>query len=93
MNRTQQLSSRISEIAANHSTEIKSLSKRGPQGGSNAKAIEGWSALGNHAISRAARLAGVPCMSYWSGSSPTPSTAIPSCIAKESLAAYREIFK
>lgn len=90
--RTERLAQELALIAERHENEISALSYRGPRGGRNAKHIPGWRCMGNHAITRAAGLAGVPQMSYWSGSAPTPSTAIPACMADEALEAYKLIF-
>lgn len=92
MNKTQLLSKELEKIYAAHANEIKKLSYTGPRGGHNAANIPGWSVLGIHAVTRAAKLANLPTLSAWSGSNPTPSTAIPACIRWEARNAYIRIF-
>ena len=91
--RTQKLAKEIDKIYKANKTKIDALPNRGPQGGINAANIPGWSNYGNGAITRAANIASIPTMRYWSGSAPTPSTALPSCVYDEITAAYNRIFK
>ena len=91
--RTEKLTEFVAELVAQHKSEIARLPRRGVRGGKNAARIPGWVALGNHAITRAARHAGCPMLpSYASGWGCTPSQAIPECIAYDALFAYHEIF-
>lgn len=92
MNRTMQLAEKIKKIEANHSEEIKALNRRGVKGGTNALYIDGWIHSPSGTITRAAHIAKLPTMPYWSGSAPTPSTAIPRCVYADVCAAYAEIF-
>ena len=73
--------------------EIDSLDKRGRRGGNNARHIRGWTCLGNGTITRAANLSGLPVLPYWTGKAPTPSHAVPECVADALLAAYTRIFQ
>jgi len=91
-NRTAELAERIQLIAENHAVEIAALPRRGPNGGSNAAYIPGWASSPNGTVSKAAKLAQVPTMPQWSGHLPTPSTAIPGCIAQECRLAYESVF-
>ena len=91
-NKTAELGGRIKLIAENHAVEIALLPRKGPSGGSNAANIPGWVLSPNGTVSKAAKLANVPTLSHWSGSLPTPSTAIPGCIALECRLAYESIF-
>jgi hypothetical protein len=91
--RTEKLTQKINEIVKGNKTELSKLNFNGPKGGHNARNINGWESPGIAAISRAANLSGnCPTMNWWSGSCPTPSLAIPSCISFEIKAAWREIF-
>ena len=90
--RTAQLAEEIKKLAETHADTIKALPTKGPQGGHNARTISGWSAPGNSAITKAAKMAGIATMDWWDGHLPTPSTAIPSCIAHEARIAYDRIF-
>lgn len=93
MTRLQQLAIKIDDIYQAHKAEIDALSRSGPKGGTNAAYISGWVAPGITAISRAANMSKhMPTLNYWSGSNPTPSTAIPLCAFKDMSLAYNKIF-
>jgi len=77
MNKTQELANKLENIWENISDDEKKLSFYGPRGGRNARFIPGWICVGNQTITKACIIAGIPIMNYWSGSAPTPSTAIP----------------
>jgi hypothetical protein len=44
----------------------------------NGRPSDGWSIVGEGAITQAIRLAGLPNHDFWSGMAPTPSTQAPS---------------
>jgi len=92
MTRTEQLTNAINDIVRNHQAEIDELPTRGPNGGTNARNIDGWSHSPDGTITRAANLSECPVMNYWEGSLPTPSSAIPTCIIDEVREAYNRIF-
>jgi len=90
MSRTQQLAKEIQELIKGKKF---SLEWRGPLGGTNARLIEGWSQPTNGTISKACKMAGVPTMNWWSGSLPTPTTAIPTQLVGPTYELYLKIFK
>jgi hypothetical protein len=90
--RTEKLASKIKKIVAEKKTEIENLSFYGPNGGTNALYIDGWSHVGNGTITKAAGMAGCPRANYWSGHMPTPATALPSCVLPAIERAYGKIF-
>ena len=92
MTRTEKLSNEIGRIVAENKSEIDNIEHHGPDGGTNAANIPGWSHTGNGTITRAANMAGCPTKNYWSGSNPTPATSIPTCILKETESEYKKIF-
>jgi hypothetical protein len=92
MTRTQNLTNQIKAIYLSKQDQVSALPRTGPNGGSNAAYIDGWTHSPNGTISKACGLAGVPLMPLWSGSLPTPSTAIPSCMYDDVMAAYTAIF-
>lgn len=92
MTRTEELTNAINDIVRNHHAEIDVLPTRGPNGGANARNIDGWSHSPNGTITRAANLSNCPVMHYWDGPLPTPASAIPTCIIDEVSKAYNHIF-
>lgn len=93
MTRTQQLAEELAKLLTPEIiAKIKALPTKGPRGGNNAKTIPGWSHSPNGTISYACNKAGIPTMKFWSGSAPTPSTAIPTCLASVAQALYNKIF-
>jgi len=57
--------------------------RSGPKGGHNARLIPGWSRSPSWLISRACRLVGVPTISWWDGSNPTPTRAVPTILLEK----------
>ena len=90
--RTEKLTVKCNDIYAKHKSEIDSLDRHGPLGGQNAAGIPGWCNHGNGTITRACNMSNMPVLPYWSGSLPTPSSAIPLCAMAELLTGYKDIF-
>jgi hypothetical protein len=90
--RTEQLADAIEKIYQANKADIDTLPNHGPNGGRNAATISGWTNYGNGTITRAANMTNMPVMSYWSGSAPTPSSALPEMCYKEITKAYNKIF-
>lgn len=90
--RTQKLSAKFNEIYTKYKKEIDALPRRGPRGGTNAAHITGWVAIGNGTITKAANQSKMPTLNYWSGSHPTPSSAIPYVAHVDMMHAYNAIF-
>lgn len=72
--------------------DIDNLPTLTERGGRNARNISGWSHSPNGTVTKAARIAGCPVLPYWSGSAPTPASAIPSCIWREAIEACQKIY-
>lgn len=92
MTRTQQLAVKIQAIYMTHKAEIDMLPHYGPRGGCNACGIQGWVNLGNGTITKAALKTDMPVKNWWSGSMPTPSSAVPMCASWDILAAHKQVF-
>jgi hypothetical protein len=92
MNRIEKLSIEIEKIILKNKKALSALEFKSPRGGHNARFIQGWKNCGNAAVTRAAKIAQCPTLNYWSGSAPTPSTAIPFCISEKIFKKYSEIF-
>ena len=95
MTRMQQLTQEITKIVEKNRNTIRSLETSGPNGGNNAATIDGWAHSPSRTITRAANMVDVDLLitlPYWSGSNPTPATAIPVCIYNEVVDAYCKIF-
>jgi hypothetical protein len=88
MNITKALAYHMLGFYTQHADEIDSLSTRGPNGGRNARHIEGWQLSPNQTVTKACNMAGLLTLPYWSGKNPTPSTAIPWCVWKDAHDAY-----
>ena len=92
MTRTSQLAAKVNSIYAANQATVDALPVVGPKGGSNAGNIDGWTALGIAAITRAFTASSAPTLNCWSGSLPTPSQAIPSCMVADVTKAYLKIY-
>ena len=92
LTRTEKLSQAIQEIYEANKIAIKNLDTKGPNGGTNAANISGWINHGNGTITKAANESQMPVLNYWSGSAPTPSSAIPACVYNDCVKAYDRIF-
>jgi hypothetical protein len=92
MTRIERLASKIEKIYQTNKAAIDILPNRGPNGGTNAASIEGWMNYGNGTITKAANMTHMPVMNYWSGSAPTPSSALPAICYEEITKAYNDIF-
>lgn len=90
--KTQQLTCAIQAIFVANRAEIDSLATTGKNGGTNAARIEGGSNYHNGTITRAANMSNMPVLDYWSGSAPTPSSALPACVQSEVLGEFNRIF-
>jgi hypothetical protein len=91
--RYEQLAIALADIYTKHADEIASIPREGAKGGANARSIEGWTPSPSTSVSKIVRREGWAHMNYWSGSNPTPSTAIPACIYDEVLVAYNRLYK
>jgi hypothetical protein len=90
--KTVRLAKIIQDIYEQNKIKIDALPIKGPLGGHNAKFIEGWKNLGNGTITKSVNMTSLPTLNYWSGSNPTPSTAIPKCVYDKIKAAYDKVF-
>ena len=86
--RFQSLMADVEALYAAHRETIDALPTVSPRGGVNGRTIPGWVPSPCSAVSKAVRKLGLPYMKWWSGSAPTPSIAVPACIARELEAAY-----
>ena len=93
MTRTEKLAQEIQKIYESKKAIIEDLDRQTPLGGSNAKNIIGWDNPHNGTITRAANMTDMPVLPYWSGSNPTPASAIPKCVLASVEQAYDAIFK
>lgn len=91
MNITAELAREAMVLANEFKTEIADLETLGPRGGSNAMNIPGWDPTGNQTITKACHAAGIETLPYWPGRAPTPSRAIPQCIAYKLRAKYDQL--
>ena len=92
MTRTQELAKSIQKIYEVNKKAIDSLPTKGPNGGTNAATIVGWENYRNGTITRAANMTDMPVMNFWSGSAPTPSSALPDMCYDEIINEYKRIF-
>jgi len=90
MNLTQKLTTRINELYKDYKEIVDNLDTCGPRGGSNAAYIDGWTSLGNTAISRAANLSDMPTLNWYDGFNCRPTVAIPQVIAVQILMYYHQ---
>jgi hypothetical protein len=93
MSKLNELTKKYDLILKKYEDEIYSLPTLGPRGGQNALHIPGWTRTGNSTVSRAWNLAGGPCLPFWTGMHPTPSTAVPEICLPELREAYEKTYK
>ncbi len=90
--RTEQLTRVARAVFLKHADAIHNLPVRGPSGGKNALYIKGWSQSPNCTITRAVNLAGGSVLPYWTGTGPTPASAIPTVVLPALQKASHHIF-
>jgi hypothetical protein len=92
MTRTQKLSIEIQNIYLRNKIAISALDRRGPNGGTNANNIMGWTRSPSGTVTKAANMTDLPVLNLWDGSAPTPSSAIPECVYADIVRVYNKIF-
>ena len=93
MTRTERLAAEIKKAYLENKEAIdESISEKGPRGGYNCLIRPGWTHSISGTVTKACNMAGVPVGSWWSGSAPTPSSAIPTLLMERAMKAYNEIF-